>query len=186
MKKIEEIEIANASEAWFIAAGRYPTSEAGLYLMWFGQVGTSRVYVWADSFESAFEEAVEWLDDKKYAGYFTTLDESDFRDVAENLGWSEERFTEVWEEIQSGRIESKDADKLLTKAEADLTMIGHTTLRNIEKVLGGGPVYVPSYEWGGDEVTSGKEYKEVLIRSIEEADLDPEDFGPEIAAEFEP
>src|SRR5574341_2373388 len=87
----KEIPIANAAEAqWH--GGRFRQRGAGLYRMWFGQVGTHEVYVWADNFDSAFEEAVEYLDDKGFCGFFTTIDESDFKDAAESLGLDEVTF----------------------------------------------------------------------------------------------
>lgn len=184
-----QIPIANAAEATYHSpyAGSRPRvrHRGGLFLMWFGQSGTTHVYVWADGFESAFEEAVEWLDDQGFCGFFTTLTRRDFEMTAEDLGWDDIRFRRAWKEIETGRIDSGDATKLLEKTEADLTIIGHTTLRNCEKKLKGGPLYVPSYEWGGDEVASERDIKEVTLRSIEEADLDPDDFSDEISGEFE-
>jgi len=143
-------EIANGCDC---GTAKHP---ARLFRLWFGQVGTTHVYCWADSFESAFEVAVEWLDDKGFAGYFVDVTVDDLKEAAEDLGipWKPE-----WPQV--GVIDDPDYEKVLEHAEADLTCIGHTTLKSGR--------YIPSYEWGGDDVQAGTdEYREVLARSRDE------------------
>lgn len=156
--------VANAPEAYNVA-GKYGRGD--LFKVWFGQAGTTIVYVWADSYESAFEEAVEWLDDMGYCGYFVTVTEEDLRMAAEEEGV--DNVDAVVREIMSGRIESREANRVIQTAEADLTLVDHTSLRNCEKELEGGPLYVPSWEWGLDEVErGGPEWRRVLRRSVQE------------------
>jgi hypothetical protein len=148
-------------------------SRSTLFLMWFGATGTKLLYVWADSFEDAFEYAADWLGENGKCGFFTTISDDDLRAAArEELGDSREYDTieQILAEIKSGDM-GRIANKVLDRAEADLTMIGHTSYPECEKKLGGGPLYIPSWEWGGDEVV-GNERKEVLEASIKEADED--------------
>lgn len=145
----DEIPIANPDDADWVD---------DLYLLWFGQAGTQKVYVWAGSFDTAFEHAVEWLDDNGMCGFFETITEAELREAADDLGIK-------WPGIRalSGTID-RDASKILEHAEADLTVIGHTTLKCEEIV--GGPAYMKSDEWGGDEITRQSEFDEVRRRSL--------------------
>jgi hypothetical protein len=145
----DEIPIANPDDAnW----------NDNLYELWFGAVGTQKLYVWASSFDSAWETAVEWLDDKGKCGYFTFLGENELREAADDLGIR-------WPGIKafSGSIGSR-AEKILERAEADLTVIGHTTLECEKKMKGS--AYIASHEWGGRDVTRRDEYDEVRRRSL--------------------
>ena len=118
----------------------------GLWLFQFGAYGSTNVYVWADGLESAFEEAVEWLDDNA-PGLLTTVGDEDYRNAAEELG-------KEWDP-------SDPDEEVMQAAEADMTMIGHTTLQNGNAV--------PSWEWHVAEVVKGSsEWKEVADRSREE------------------
>lgn len=96
-----------------------------LFQLQFGAHGT-KVYVWAGSLDDAWEEAVEFLDDQKLAGFFQIMEDPD---------------------------------------EPDMTMVGHATLTNIEEILGGGPLGIPSHEWHGHEVY-GEERDEVRLESL--------------------
>jgi len=115
-----------------------------LFKMWAGPAfGTTHGYVWADGEEAAFEEWVEYLDDHA-PGVLVTVGEDELREAADDLGvswkpswpdWGDPSFADVAEH-----------------AEADLTVIGHTTLKH--------GTHIPSDEWGMDEVT-GTEYDAV-------------------------
>lgn len=102
----------------------------------FGAYGWTKVRVWAsaDCFEDAFEAAVEWLDDNA-PGHLVSNDEFTelCEEAAEELGFDPE--TEDEEELEEIR----------TAAEADLTLIGHTTLKHGQ--------HIASYEWTADEIT---------------------------------
>lgn len=104
-----------------------------LYRMCAGAYGDARCYVWANSFEDAFEQLVEWLDDEK-PGLLTRIDydaaarEHGFADFQAVLDTNEEPTIELVREM----------------AESDMTVIGHTTLNNGNAI--------PSWEWGGDEL----------------------------------
>ena len=104
----------------------------------FGAYGDRTILVWTkrDDWETAWEHAVEWLDDHRLGGYFTTIDPADLADAARDLGvaWPSD--------------DSAIAARVWERAETDLTPIGHTTLRN----CGPGPHYVPSWEWGITEL----------------------------------
>lgn len=124
----------------------------GLYRLWFGAYGTTILYVWQDSFESAFEEAVEWLDDNA-PGHLIELTEDDLKAAAEDEGIEWQSHWPDWED--------SDFTRVAESAEADLTLIGHTTLQHGS--------YVASYEWGGDDVASGTdEWRTVAERSLDE------------------
>lgn len=147
-----EIPIANASEVeyHYDEDGSRKGGGGGLYRMWFGAYGT-KLYVWADSFESAFEEGVEWLDDNA-PGNLTDLDEGDLRSAADEIGVTWQDSWPDWDDA--------DFQRVIEKAEEDLTLIGHTTLKHGR--------YIPSHEWGGDDVTDPDEIRDVVERSYDE------------------
>ncbi len=121
----------------------------------FGAYGSTVVYVWTfrNSVEDAFETAVEWLDENA-PGHLVNLTQDDYKQAAEELGIA-------WPE--SGDVNSLEGDefeRVVTHAEADLTLIGHTTLNNGQ--------YVLSYEWTVDEVEKrSDEWTEVADASAE-------------------
>jgi hypothetical protein len=148
-----------------------------LYRMWLGQVGTRQVYVWATSFDDAFELLVDYADDAGWCGFFVTITEDDLKDAASDIGvpWASH-----WPD---------DSDPTFTRvrdnAEADLTIIGHTSL-SCEKTLGG-PLYVHSDEWGGDEIVGQQAVREMARESQEECYGHDFLVGDEVTfKEFEP
>jgi hypothetical protein len=147
-ERIAATPIANPGEFEVDTEPRYRTRQ--LFRMWFGAYGETALYVWADSFESAFEEAVEWLDDNA-PWHLTSLDESDLKEAADDLGIA-----------FSKDMPEEDLMRVMEHAETDLTLIGHTTLEHGE--------YVASWEWGGDEVTDARELELVEERSVQEAE----------------
>lgn len=111
-----------------------------LFKMWACTYAPEHGYVWADNFEDAFEEWVEYLD-TVCQGCFVTVGEAELKEAAEDLGvewddqwpeWGDPKFIEVVEH-----------------AEADLTAIGHTTLKS--------GTHIRSDEWGGGEVSDEEE-----------------------------
>jgi len=100
----------------------------------FGAYGWTKVDVFADSMDDAFEVAVEWLDDNA-PGHLVSIGEAELHAAAEELGlvylpelaWS-----------------TKDQEAIIAHAEQDLTLIGHTQLKNGQ--------YVLSHEWHCDEL----------------------------------
>lgn len=146
---IDQYEIVNPSEAdgW---------SRTHLYLMWFGAYRDGRVLVWADSFDAAFETAVDYFDDPKSCGVFTFTDESDYKASAEDEGieWP----AGGWDDLSE-----RDQEKVREAAEADLTVIGHTTLSCMPKGAWG--AFVASWEWGGDDIT-GDDMKYIRAKSL--------------------
>lgn len=109
-----------------------------LFRMWAsgGNCYAVTAYVWADHFEDAFEEFVEWLDDNA-PGCLVDLSKEDFADAAKELGlpWPSED-TEVME-------------KVYEHATVDLTTIGHTSLKHGN--------FIASGEWGGGEADDDHE-----------------------------
>jgi hypothetical protein len=99
--------------------------EAG-YLFSFGAYGTTHVAVLGGSLEDGLEACQEWLDDNA-PGLLHTVSEEDYADAAKELGleWPSED-----EDIVS---------KVTEQAEADMTMVGHTTLEHGN--------CIPSWEW---------------------------------------
>lgn len=104
----------------------------------FGAYGDRTILVWvkADDWESAWEHAVEWLDDHRMPGYFTTITPDDLAEAAERL------------DVAWPSDDPEVAERVWSECEVDLTAIGHTTLRN----CGPGPHYIPSWEWGMTEI----------------------------------
>lgn len=105
-------------------------------------------YVWTEheeSWDDAFEEWVEYLDTAS-PDVFETIGEEDLKEAAEDLGkewkdswpdWSDPDFTEVSEH-----------------AEADLDVIGHTTLKS--------GTHIPKDAWSFESIERGSdEYNEV-------------------------
>jgi len=124
-----------------------------LFLMWFDAHAPLRLLVWAGSFDDAFEYAVDYLDDEGKCGIFTFLDESDYKAAAEDLGVE-------WPAGGIHDLSERNAEKVRDAAEADLTLIGHTTLKCQKGQYS--PPFVASDEWGADEV-HGKDLS--LIRA---------------------
>jgi hypothetical protein len=126
-----------------------------LFLMW---AAHEKVYVWADGFESAFEELVEWLDDQKYCDIFTYIGEDELKEAADDLGIE---WEDSWPDYND-----EDYVKVQEHAEIDLTIIGHTTLKCEQ---GRGSAYLTSDEWGGGEIEEGTpEFLEVARASVED------------------
>jgi len=145
--KTEEAETAPMLEA--------NDNKSNLYRMWFGAYGDTIVYVWADDFETAFEESVEWLDDNA-PGILVDVTEADLKEAAEDLNI---RWQPDWPDHGDSEFE-----KVAQHAEQDLTQIGHTTMKHGH--------YIPSWEWGGDEIHAGAEYNVLTERLEDGAVLD--------------
>ncbi len=159
------IPIANASE-------HAATHRTQLFRMWAGSACNAgllgrEVYVWADHFGDAFEVLVEWLDDNYPSALTSPAEMIELLDEA-----SREVGHESWEAAQThwkvnGGHEAagwycdmlNDLHEIVEAAEADLTIIGHTTLKH--------GYAIPSHEWGGNEVDA-EELREVKVRSVEE------------------
>lgn len=152
---LDKIEIVNPSDSdvW---------TRTHLYLMWFGAYGDGRVLVWADSFDSAFETAVDYFDDPKSCGVFTFTDEGDYKAAAKDEGieWP----AGGWDDLSE-----REQEKIREAAEADLTVIGHTTLSCMPKGAWG--AFVASWEWGGDDIT-GDDLKFIRAKSLSIATAD--------------
>lgn len=110
------------------------------YRFRFGAYGWTVVDVFADSDESAFETAVEWLDDNA-PGHLVEIGEAELREAAEELGLD---YFEAFADARDN-IDETEMNRIAEKAEEDLTVIGHTTLKNGQ--------YLISHEWTFDELT---------------------------------
>ena len=156
----KEIPILNSSD---VCEG------ATLMRMWAGACAPTEVYVWGSSFETAFEMLVEYLDEHA-PGCLVSHEE--FRDLldeaAQEVGHADwEAAQEHWK-VNGGHAAAgwhndmmNDLSQIIEAAEADLTVIGHTSLDN------GG--HIASHEWGGSEVSDPTEYREAFCRSLAEA-----------------
>lgn len=113
--------------------------EAG-YLFSFGAYGDTHVAVIGGSLESGLESCLEWLDDNA-PGLLHTIGESDYAEAAAELGveWPPKDL----------RYDSDEAERVRAATETDMTMVGHTTLKNGN--------CIPSYEW--------------FVRSLDAAEL---------------
>jgi hypothetical protein len=119
------------------------------------------VYIWADSFDDAWEELVEYLD-AHAPEVFETIGEDELKEAADdlNIPWKA-----TWPDWQD-----RDFEKVVEHAEADYTMISHTTLKS-------GGTHIRSDMWGGDDVTDGDELNEVWTLSAESCE-DDEEYEP--------
>lgn len=117
-----------------------PMDGSELFLMWAGTATNSgllgvQVYVWADSFDDAFEELVEYLDDHAPGCLVSHADaEEALEDYCQEHGIC---------------LDGEDEDAWCAAHEAvelanDWTSIGHTSLKHGN--------HIASHEWGGDEV----------------------------------
>lgn len=171
----KEVPIANPEDCDY--GERH--SRMSLYQFQFGAYADTKVYVWADSFEDAEEIAIEWADDNT-RGVFITLTEDDLKEAAEDLGiaWDEawddggavgrKKFGQTWTPF-----DDRNYTKIVEHAEADLIVIGWTTLKSGTHVL--------SHEVHAHEVTDTDELEEVAERSEEEED--DEDLDEEVEEE---
>lgn len=103
-----------------------PEDELGSSTLWhfsFGPYTGTDLYVWTDreDYEAAFELAVEWLDDNA-PGYLIDLGKEDLKEAAKDL---EIEWKEGWPDWND-----PDFEKVAEFAEADLIVIGHTTLKH--------------------------------------------------------
>lgn len=158
----EETPIANPGDL---------DSDKTLYEFQFGVYADTKVYVWADNDEDAFEIAVEWADDHA-KGVFTTITEADLKEAAEDedIEWQDH-----WPDWDDPEFE-----KVVQAAEADLTAIGHTQLKS--------GTHIVSYEWHFHEVTDHDEIADVAVESFEEdgSDMLNIDYHKEGPDEDEP
>ena len=177
-------------------------SNTGLYLMWAGAYGDTKGYVWADSCESAFEVWVEYLDEHAPGCLVSHEDFIDhLADAIEELApdyvrresepttmagttWFARDHKATVEAFQAdhalcGVIDSELAERVLEHAEADLIIIGHTSLKHGS--------HIASHEWGFDEIEhDSDEYRSVHAESAREvltseiADIQAQlaDLGP--------
>jgi hypothetical protein len=158
-EQADKAPIANAGEIWNYVDDEAEPRESDigtdLYLMWAGAHAPHYVWVWAGSFDDAFEELVEHLDDEA-PGLLTTLDEGDLKRAAEDedIEWKEE-----WPDWEDPEFE-----RVVQAAEVDYTTIGHTTLKH--------GTHIASWEWGGDEVTDDMVWLTVAERSVDETEED--------------
>jgi len=149
--------IANAAEVEGNIDEDYrPIGNVTLFEMWLGETGTTWVYVWADSFESAFEELAEWADDNT-PGHIVKLTIADLKSAARDRGI---RWRQGWPDY-----EDRDFERVVDAAEDGLTLVGHTTLKHGS--------YIVSHEWGGQEVDPGSDaWRIVVDRSFAEVSVD--------------
>jgi hypothetical protein len=121
-----------------------------LWLFHFGAYGWTKLYVWTyshDGIETAFEHAVEWLDDNA-PGHLVSFEPEDYKRAAAELGLE---WQENWPDYSD-----EDFCKVAEKTEVDHTPIGHITLNN--------GTHVASWEWTCDEV-EGFEKRAIADRS---------------------
>jgi len=122
----DRIHLANGirPESWL--------SKPSQFRFIFGAYGWTKVRVWADSYEDAFEIASEWLDDHA-PGHLIRLTKEDWKEAADELGLDPETEDE------------NEQEEIRTKAEADLIVIGHTTLKHGQ--------YIAAWECQVQEIT---------------------------------
>ncbi len=135
------VPVVNPAE--FPHGGGYRSDCKGLFKMW-AQGGTEG-YVWTDSEEAygtAFEEWVEYLD-LHSPGVFEQLSEDDLKDAAKYLGYSWKPSWPDW----SGN--DHDFDRVVEYAEADLDVIGHTSLKSGN--------YIPKDSWNFQTIEAGSD-----------------------------
>lgn len=105
-------------------------------------------YVWTEGeegYDDAFETWVEYLDDES-PSVFETVSEDDLKEAAENLGYE-------WQDSWPDYGDPKFAE-VAEYAEADLDVIGHTTLKS--------GTHIPKDAWNYETIErNSDEYNEV-------------------------
>ena len=101
------------------------------FVLWFGQCAPTYLMIWANDIESAFEIAVEWLDDNA-PGHLTSFTLEDYQLTAKELKLE---WRATWPDYDDMNFVN-----VVDTTEADHTTIGHTTLKH--------GTHVASYEWG--------------------------------------
>lgn len=147
--------VRNSDEPIPIANPGDLASSKTLWLFTFGAYGETSLWVWSDEQESAFEIAVEWLDDHA-PGHLVSLTEDDLKAAASDLGIE---WDESWPDYDDAAFQ-----EVVESAEADLTMIGHTTLTHGQ--------YVASHEWTMGEVLNDEFRADAAVESFEEDGAD--------------
>lgn len=107
------------------------------FLFSFGAYGSTHLAVLADSVEDALESALEWLDDNA-PGLLSTVGPDDYARAAAELG-------AAWEPEE---MSDSDTARVYELAEADMTMVSHTTLKNGN--------CIPSWEWTARELDASE------------------------------
>lgn len=141
----DDIPIANPDDAPEERDGALgPHYSTSLFRFSFGAYGSTQLYVWArrECLDDALEIAVEWLDDHA-PWILTTVGPKDYREAAEELGLD---YDSAFADAQDG-VSEEAFNRIVERAETDMTMIGHTTLKNGNAI--------PSWEWTCIEVCSG-------------------------------
>lgn len=121
---------------------KYAASRTRLFQMWSSAGDTG--YVWADGYEDAFEEWVEYLDEES-PGLFVTVGEDELKEAADSLGVP---WKDSWPDWNDSEFE-----KVTEEAESDLDVIGHTSLKS--------GTHIGKDDWNIDEVDDEDEYSEV-------------------------
>ena len=89
------------------------------YVLWFGAYAETRVLVYAHSLEEALEAAAQEIRERGWIGLFT---EPDYADALEDLQRDGKIPQDVtWEEISTCDVIDEVSDKVLSRAQADLT-----------------------------------------------------------------
>lgn len=102
-------------------------------------------YIWSDSDEYPFEEWVDYLDDAS-PSVFETVTEDDLKESAADLGIE---WKDSWPDWSD-----PDFERVSEHAEADLDVIGHTTLNS--------GTHIPKDAWGVETIDNySDEYNEV-------------------------
>jgi hypothetical protein len=114
-----------------------PHRTGGLIAFWFGQTGTTRLLLWANSLEDALEECGAWLKEHT-PGHITEFSKEDFenakKEVAEEEG------------IEEGDVEDEAVQQHL---ETDMTYTESG--------------YIPSEEWGDVYIPEGHQAPEKFV-----------------------
>lgn len=113
-----------------------------LYELWFDAYASTRVRVYADSFEDALEIAADWIYDTGKHDLFHKITLADYEEAALELGVLDE-----WRQDVAVNADTERTYAVFERTWEDITMIGHTTYPGL------GEVGFLSWEWGGHEVT---------------------------------
>lgn len=122
--------------------------ELQLFVFEAGAYGSTFVYVWAKGADQGFEQFVEWLDDHA-PGQLVDVDEDALREAADDLGLA---WDPAWPDYDDDAFV-----EVVEAAEADLTPIGHTSLKHGQ--------YIASHAWGFFPVDDSNEVEAVTRRS---------------------
>jgi hypothetical protein len=132
------------------------------YHMW---INEENVYIRAKSFDDAQDALMDWCDHPDRIGHFTGITHEDIAECGPTYGYSPKEILAKIDADQWG--EDSVLEQCRQAAEADMSMVNHTTLEHWDYKNKGMPGFL-SWEWGGCQMTELTECSILNQRADEE------------------